>query len=57
MDYYQEIYEYVVFGNPLPSPGKEVIQNMKLIDKALEKCRIRTDNNFLIKILFLIEVN
>ncbi|MCT3654076.1 Gfo/Idh/MocA family oxidoreductase [Elizabethkingia anophelis] len=36
MDYYQEIYEYVVFGNPLPSPGKEVIQNMKLIDKALE---------------------
>lgn len=36
MDYYQEIYENIVFGNPLPSPGKEIIRNMKLIEKAIE---------------------
>ncbi|MGG7468099.1 Gfo/Idh/MocA family oxidoreductase [Chryseobacterium arthrosphaerae] len=36
MDYYQQIYEYIVFGYPLPSPGKEVILNMKIIDASLE---------------------
>ncbi|EJL72423.1 Gfo/Idh/MocA family oxidoreductase [Chryseobacterium populi] len=34
MNYYQEIYEHIVFGYALPSPGKEVIQNMKIIDAA-----------------------
>ncbi|MEY8761704.1 Gfo/Idh/MocA family oxidoreductase [Chryseobacterium tongliaoense] len=34
MNYYQEIYEHIVFGYPLPSPGKEVVQNMKIIDAA-----------------------
>lgn len=36
MNYYQAIYEHIVFGYPLPSPGKEVVQNMKIIDTALE---------------------
>ncbi|MFP3597981.1 Gfo/Idh/MocA family oxidoreductase [Chryseobacterium sp. SIMBA_029] len=36
MNYYQQIYEHIVFGYPLPSPGKEVIQNMKIIDAAIE---------------------
>lgn len=36
MDYYQQIYEHIVFGYPLPSPGKEVVQNMKIIDAALK---------------------
>ncbi|MBK1897948.1 Gfo/Idh/MocA family oxidoreductase [Chryseobacterium paridis] len=36
MNYYQEIYEHIVFGYDLPSPGKEVIQNMKLIDACFE---------------------
>ncbi|ASK30587.1 oxidoreductase [Chryseobacterium sp. T16E-39] len=36
MNYYQEIYEHIVFGYDLPSPGKEVIQNMKIIDAAVE---------------------
>ncbi|MGG7551692.1 Gfo/Idh/MocA family oxidoreductase [Chryseobacterium arthrosphaerae] len=36
MDYYQQIYEHIVFGYPLPSPGKEVILNMKIIDASLE---------------------
>jgi scyllo-inositol 2-dehydrogenase (NADP+) len=36
MNYYQQIYEHIVFGYPLPSPGKGVIQNMKIIDAALE---------------------
>ena len=35
-NYYQAIYEHIVFGYPLPSPGKEVVQNMKIIDAALE---------------------
>ncbi|MDM1554532.1 MULTISPECIES: Gfo/Idh/MocA family oxidoreductase [Chryseobacterium] len=35
MDYYQQIYEHIVFGYPLPSPGKEVIENMKIIDASL----------------------
>ena len=36
MNYYQQIYEHIVFGYPLPSPGKEVIQNMKIIDAAIK---------------------
>ncbi|WP_292010414.1 Gfo/Idh/MocA family oxidoreductase [Chryseobacterium sp.] len=36
MNYYQQIYEHIVFGYSLPSPGIEVIQNMKIIDAALE---------------------
>jgi len=36
MNYYQQIYEHIVFGYPLPSPGKEVILNMKIIDAAIE---------------------
>lgn len=36
MDYYQEIYEHIVFGDALPSPGLEIIQNMKMIKAALE---------------------
>ncbi|AZB23321.1 oxidoreductase [Chryseobacterium bernardetii] len=39
MDYYQQIYEHIVFGYPLPSPGKEVIQNMKIIDASLESVK------------------
>lgn len=39
MDYYQQIYEYIVFGYALPSPGKEVIQNMKIIDASLESAK------------------
>lgn len=39
MDYYQQIYEHIVFGYPLPSPGKGVIQNMKIIDASLESAK------------------
>lgn len=39
MDYYQQIYEHIVFGYPLPSPGKEVIQNMKIIDASLKSSK------------------
>lgn len=36
MNYYQEIYEHIVFGAALPSSGTEIIQNMKIIEAALE---------------------
>ncbi|KIA82391.1 oxidoreductase [Kaistella solincola] len=36
MQYYDEIYEHIVFGAALPSPGTQIIQNMKIIDAALE---------------------
>lgn len=36
MDYYQQIYEHVVFGYALPSPAEEIIVNMEIIDAALE---------------------
>ncbi|SFI05668.1 Gfo/Idh/MocA family oxidoreductase [Halpernia frigidisoli] len=36
MDYYQEIYDHFVSNLKLPSPGTEVIQNMKIIDAVLE---------------------
>lgn len=39
MDYYQNIYEHIVFGYYLPSPGGEVIQNMKIIDAAWESSK------------------
>lgn len=39
MNYYQEIYEHIVFGYPLPSPAAEIIQNMKIIEAALESSR------------------
>ena len=37
MNYYQQIYEHIVFDEPLPSPGAEVIINMKLIEAAEER--------------------
>lgn len=40
MNYYQQIYEHIVFGYPLPSSGKEVIQNMKIIDAAIESSQL-----------------
>ena len=36
MNYYQQIYEHIVFGQDLPSPGEQVIQNMKIIEAALK---------------------
>lgn len=39
MNYYQEIYEHIVFGDALPSPGSEIIQNMKIIEAALESSK------------------
>ncbi|UZT99937.1 Gfo/Idh/MocA family oxidoreductase [Chryseobacterium fluminis] len=36
MNYYQNIYEHMVFGYYLPSPAEEIIQNMKIIEAALE---------------------
>lgn len=36
MNYYQAIYEHAVFGADLPSPGSEIIQNMKIIEAAME---------------------
>lgn len=39
MNYYQQIYEHIVFDYALPSPGSEVIQNMKIIEAALESSK------------------
>jgi predicted dehydrogenase len=39
MNYYQQIYEHIVFGYALPSPGNEVIQNMKIIEAAEESAK------------------
>lgn len=39
MNYYQEIYEHMVFGYDLPSPGEKVIHNMKIIEAALESAK------------------
>ncbi|QDP84486.1 oxidoreductase [Chryseobacterium sp. SNU WT5] len=36
MNYYQQIYEHLVFGKTLPSAGSEIIKNMKIIEAALE---------------------
>lgn len=39
MNYYQQIYEHIVFGYALPSLGNEVVQNMKIIEVALESSK------------------
>jgi len=39
MNYYQQIYEFIVFGYALPSPAEEVIKNMKIIDAAWESSK------------------
>lgn len=39
MNYYQNIYEHIVFGYYLPSPAEEVVQNMKIIEAVLESSR------------------
>ncbi|MGA9211391.1 Gfo/Idh/MocA family oxidoreductase [Kaistella sp.] len=39
MNYYQEIYEHIVFGYALPSPAIEIIPNMKIIEAALESSK------------------
>ncbi|MBW7675926.1 Gfo/Idh/MocA family oxidoreductase [Chryseobacterium chendengshani] len=39
MNYYQQIYEHIVFGYALPSLGNEVIQNMKIIEASLESSK------------------
>jgi len=36
MNYYQNIYEHIVFGYYLPSPAEEIVQNMKIIEAVLE---------------------
>lgn len=36
MNYYQQIYEFIVFGYALPSPAGEIVRNMKIIDTAIE---------------------
>lgn len=40
MNYYQQIYEFIVFGYALPSPAEEIIKNMKIIDAAMESSRL-----------------
>ncbi|MDQ0592851.1 scyllo-inositol 2-dehydrogenase (NADP+) [Chryseobacterium ginsenosidimutans] len=39
MNYYQQIYEFIVFGYALPSPAEEIIKNMKIIDAAMESSK------------------
>ncbi|GAA5096756.1 Gfo/Idh/MocA family oxidoreductase [Chryseobacterium ginsengisoli] len=39
MNYYQQIYEFIVFGYALPSPAGEIIKNMKIIDAAMESSK------------------
>lgn len=39
MHYYDEVYEHIIFGRALPSPGAEIIQNMKIIEAALESAK------------------
>lgn len=39
MNYYQQIYEFIVFGYALPSPADEIIKNMKIIDAAMLSAR------------------
>ena len=39
MNYYQQIYEFIVFGYALPSPAEEIIKNMKIIDAAAESAK------------------
>ncbi|AYO58222.1 oxidoreductase [Chryseobacterium sp. 6424] len=35
MDYYQAIYHHLIFDEAAPSPGHEIINNMKIIDAVL----------------------
>ncbi|MGO4708319.1 Gfo/Idh/MocA family oxidoreductase [Chryseobacterium sp. 2TAF14] len=39
MNYYQQIYEHIVFGYALPSLGNEIVQNMKIIETAIESSK------------------
>lgn len=39
MNYYQQIYEHIVFGYALPSLGSEVVQNMKIIEAVIESSK------------------
>ncbi|MCS3871338.1 putative dehydrogenase [Chryseobacterium ginsenosidimutans] len=39
MNYYQQIYEFIVFGYALPSPAEEVIKNMKIIESAMQSSK------------------
>jgi scyllo-inositol 2-dehydrogenase (NADP+) len=39
MNYYQQIYEFIVFGYALPSPAEEVIKNMKIIEAAMQSSK------------------
>jgi predicted dehydrogenase len=39
MNYYQQIYEFIVFGYALLSPAEEVIKNMKIIEAAMESSK------------------
>ncbi|WP_439480358.1 Gfo/Idh/MocA family oxidoreductase [Chryseobacterium aquaticum] len=39
MNYYQQIYEHIVFGYALPSLASEVVQNMKIIEAAIESSK------------------
>lgn len=39
MNYYQQIYEHIVFGDLLPSPASEIIDNIKIIEAALESAK------------------
>ena len=41
MDYYDQIYQHLVFDTPLPSPANEIILNMKIIEAALESSEKR----------------
>ena len=41
MNYYQQIYEHIVFSDALPSPADEVLDNMKIIAAAAESARER----------------
>ncbi|ACU08144.1 putative oxidoreductase [Flavobacteriaceae bacterium 3519-10] len=39
MNYYQAIYDHLTDGSPLPSPGSEIIGNMKVIEATIESAK------------------
>lgn len=39
MNYYTDVYNHIVFDEPLPSPAVQIIQNMKIIDAALQSAK------------------
>src|SRR5690606_37727645 len=39
MNYYQAIYDHLTDGSSLPSPGYEIIGNMKIIEAAIESAK------------------